>query len=316
MMQGVERGLLVARLARPDGSARTWWREPVDGEARADPQLEVVLPAKATLARLDERLLAPDALPALWTATTESPEAPARNVVDYFTGGRTVSVPAPEYEEHVAIPACGEDAVYAAVQRAVEQGALWLTNGPASVWKEPLPYGALDGNAVLHPPPDGLAPQELTAEALPGAWTDGRANGISLTQALSQQRGRTLPWSLVRDGIEAGVKSRWLTLAEGSAVVRCGYDQAGSLRVERPAAAAPDPVQPVDRPAPQVAHFEIDPAQVQDLADRVSDLQTASAGYALRFRLAPALDEDTPAEIRAAVDRLLGEILADPSPDP
>ena len=104
VMQGVERGILVARLARPDGSARTWWREPVDEEARADPQLEVVLPAKATLARLDQRLLAPDALPALWTGTTSAPEAPVRDVVDYFADGRTVAVPAQEYEEHVAIP--------------------------------------------------------------------------------------------------------------------------------------------------------------------------------------------------------------------
>lgn len=151
-------------------------------------------------------------------------------------------------------------------------------------------------------------------EALPGAWTDGRANGISLSQALSQQRGRTLPWRLVRDGIEAGVKSRWLTLAEGSTVVHCGYDQAGNVRVERPATVTPDPPRPGDSPV-AAAEFDLDPAQVQDLADRVSDLQTASAGYMLRFRLTPALDEDTPPEIRAAVDRLLEEILTDPATD-
>ena len=314
VMQGVERGLFVARLTRPDGSARTWWREAVAEEARGDPQLEVVLPAKATLTHLDERLLAPGALPALWTGTTESAETSVRHIVDYFTGGRTVSVPAEEYEEHVTIPGCKEGVVHSAVQRAVEQGALWLTNGPASVWKEQPPYGTLDGNAVLHPPPDGLAPQELTMEALPGAWTDGRANGISLSQALSQQRGRTLPWRLVRDGIEAGVKSRWLTLAEGSTVVHCGYDQAGNVRVERPATVTPDPPRPGDSPV-AAAEFDLDPAQVQDLADRVSDLQTASAGYMLRFRLTPALDEDTPPEIRAAVDRLLEEILTDPATD-
>ena len=42
VMQGVERGLFVARLTRPDGSARTWWREPVDEEAHGDPQLAQV----------------------------------------------------------------------------------------------------------------------------------------------------------------------------------------------------------------------------------------------------------------------------------
>ena len=308
VMQGVERGLFVARLARPDGSARTWWREPVEDDARGDPQLEVVLPARAALNRLDERLLGPGALPALWAEAAEAPEIPVSRVVDYFAGGRTVRVPAAGYEESAAIPGCGAEAVRAAVGRAVERGALWLTNGPASVWKEPLPPGALDGPAVLHPPPESLAPRELTAEALPDAWTDGRANGISLSRALSQRRGRTLPWGLVRDGIEAGVKSRWLTLAAGSAAVRCGYEQAGELRVERPAAAPPDPPQPA---APPAARFEIDPAQVQDLADHVSALQTASAGYALRFRFAAALDDDTPADVRAEVDRLLDEILAD-----
>ncbi len=308
VMQGVERGLFVARLARPDGSARTWWREPVDEEVREDPQLEVVLPGKATLTRLDEHLLTPSALPALWAGTTEAPEVSVSDIVDYFADSRTFSVPAEEYEEQVTIPGCGEDVVRAAVQRAVERGELWLTNGPASVWKESLPYGALDANAVLRPPPGGIVPQELTAAALPGAWTGGRANGVTLLQALSQQRGRSLPWSLVRDGIEASVKSRWLKLAEGSVTVHCGYDQAGNLVVEQPEAVAPDPP-PVD----PVAHFDVDPAQVQDLADRVSDLQTASAGYALRFHFAATLDEDTPTEVRATVDRLLGEILTDPS---
>ena len=102
------------------------------------------------------------------------------------------------------------------------------------------------------------------------------------------------------------MKSRWLTLAADSAVVHCGYEQAGDLRVERPADVTPDPSQPV---APPPACFEIDPAQVQDLADRVSDLQTVSAGYELRFRLAVALDDDTPADVRDKVDRLLDEIL-------
>ena len=111
------------------------------------------------------------------------------------------------------------------------------------------------------------------------------------------------------------MKSRWLTLAEDSAVVHCGYEQAGNLLVERPSTATPDTEHPVDPPVALAAEFELDPAQVQDLADRVSDLQTASAGYTLRFRLTPALNEDTPAEVRAAVDRLLNEILTGLPPD-
>ena len=231
VMQGVERGLFVARLTRPDGSARTWWREAVAEEARGDPQLEVVLPAKATLTHLDERLLAPGALPALWTGTTESAETSVRHIVDYFTGGRKVSMPAEEYEEHVTIPGCKEGVVHSAVQRGVEQGALWLTNGPASVWKEPPPYGTLDGNAVLHPPPDGLAPQELTMEALPGRL-DRRPGERNLPVAGALATARPDPAVASRPGRHRGRCEEPLADAgrrqHGCALwVRSGRERAG-----------------------------------------------------------------------------------------
>ena len=59
VLQGVERGLLVARLVRPDGTRRTWWREPVESAAAADPALEAVLPEKAQLESLHVPLLGP-----------------------------------------------------------------------------------------------------------------------------------------------------------------------------------------------------------------------------------------------------------------
>ena len=92
-----------------------------------------------------------------------------------------------------------------------------LTNGPASVWNEQIPYGALDDGAVLHPKPDPVLAQEIAADALPGAWRDGETNGVALVRALSQSRRRTLPWALVREGIRAGVESRWIEVAGGCA---------------------------------------------------------------------------------------------------
>lgn len=70
------------------------------------------------------------------------------------------------YEETQVIPECNEQAVHEAVRGAVEQGVVWLTNGPASVRKEQIPYGVLDDDAVLHPRPDPIATQELAANAL------------------------------------------------------------------------------------------------------------------------------------------------------
>ena len=233
VLQGVERGLFVARLARPDGSFRTWWREAVDGESCTDPALELILPEKAELSRLADDLLAPGALPGLWTADSD-PQVAMRHVMDYFHGGRTVKIPMEGYDEVRTIPRCGEEVIREAVERAVMRGTVWLTNGPASVWMDAIPYGVFDDNAVLYPKPELVGAQELVEEALPGGWRDGKANGIALAQALSQTRGRTVPWGLVRESIRAGVESRWLEVAEDSGPVSCGYDNAGSLRLARP----------------------------------------------------------------------------------
>ena len=77
VLKGVERGVLVGRLVRPDESTRTWWREPVDPAARDDPQLEVCLPAQAELSALAEGLLAPGVLPGLWGRRGGSPAGDA-----------------------------------------------------------------------------------------------------------------------------------------------------------------------------------------------------------------------------------------------
>ena len=307
VLQGVERGLFVARAARPDGSARTWWREPVDAEARDDPLLEVVLPARAALNRLAPGLLAPGGLPELW----EGGEVTLRVLRAYFAGGRTVAVPREGWDETHAVPRCPEPALLEAVHEAVEQGVVWLTSGPASVWRETIPYGLLDdADAVLRSRPDPIPVQELVADALPGAWRDGRTNGSALVRALSQARGRALPWGLVREGIRTGVESRWLTVVEGGAPVDCGYDEAGQLRLARPEAA------PAPPPPPPTGGALLEASGVQDLVDRLPRLLEAGAGHDLRFRVRAVLDPDAAdpadrARVRAAVDELLAEVSAD-----
>ena len=308
VLQGVERGLFVARLVRPDGSARTWWREAVGAEAHRDPLLEVVLPDRCELRALAAGLLGPGALPELWNDGQVTVSA----LRDYFAGGRTVRVAREGYEETQVIPECSEQAVHEAVRGAVEQGAVWLTNGPASVWKEQIPYGVLDDDAVLHPRPDPIAAQELAADALPGAWREGRTNGVALARALSQSRRRTLPWGIVREGIRAGVESRWLEVADGSAAVHCRYDEAGQLRLKRPAAIA-DPAPPP--PVAAVTGALLEGSQIQDLAELVPKLLEASAGNDLRFRVGATLNEDADGHVsenvRAALDALLATVSAD-----
>lgn len=308
VLQGVERGLIVAKLSRPDGSARTWWRTAVDTEARDDPQLEVVLPDNAELTSLPEVLLASGMLPALWTGD----ELTLRQLKDYFGGGRAVTVPGEGYEEMHVVPRCPDKALEDAVHDAVERGTVWLTNGPTSVWKEQIPYGALNDDAVLHPEPDPILAQELVADSLPGAWRNGKTNGIALVQALSQARGRTLPWGLVRASIRAGVESRWLAVAEGSVAIDCGYDEAGQLKLERPASAGDsDP----PRPAPPTVGALLEGSQIQDLAELIPKLLETSAGNELRFRVTTVLEAGAAGQVskdvRAALDDLLAKVAGD-----
>ena len=305
LLQGVERGLVVARLSRPDGSARTWWRTAVDADVQSDPQLEVVLPEKAELRSLSAGLLAADVLPSLWTGS----ELKLRQIKDYFAGGHVVTVARESYNETHNIPSCPDGAIEDAVHRAVEAGTVWLTNGPTSVWKEQIPYGALNDDAVLHPRPDPILAQELVADALPGAWRDGRTNGIALVQALSQARGKTLPWGLLREGIRAGVQNRWLAVAEGSVAVDCEFEKAGQLLLEPPGTVDPPP------PPAQVAGALLEGSQIQDLGDLVPKLLAASVGNELRFRVNAVLEAGAAGQVspdvKAALDALLAEVADD-----
>ena len=301
VLQGVERGLLVARLRRPDGTLRTWWRQRPEEGAGAEPTLEVALPEQAQLAELPSGLLAPGELPALWG---EGP-LPLPKILAYFSGKHVATLPREGYEETFAIPACPEPAVRSAVAQAVEQGAAWLVSGPTSCWKERVPSAALDGDAALLPPPSIISAQELMPEALPHAWDDGMANGMSIAQALSHARGEPVPWGLVLDSVKMAVASRWLEPVDGGGVGEGDYLDAGRLRLRVPQRSTKPPSPPPTR------NVLLDGTQIQDLAEQAPALLAASAGHGLRFRVGVSLDAGAPLEVRVEVDKLLAEVAPD-----
>ena len=309
--QGIGRGLFVAELARPDGSRRTWWREAPPREVMEDGQLRVAPPGRAALAELPGRLLAPGdgALPGLWEAGSVTVGA----LIDYFRGGHTVTVPREGYDETEAIPRCGGEIVRGAVRAAVEEGLLWLTNGPSSLWREPVPEDVLTDAARLQARPERVPASALMDDALPGAWEAGATNGADLTRALSHARGEAMPWGLVRESIAAGVDSRWLEVRDDHGeMLHRAYRDAGRLVLKRPSPApgagseagtaaaglVPTPV----ASAPPATSLE--GHQVQDLADLVPDLLEASAGYRLEFQVRAVLN-DAPDEVRARVEELI-----------
>ena len=325
VMQGVQDGLFVARLKLPDGAVRTWWREWVEPGSRTDPSLEVVLPQDAELHRLPPELLAPGKLPGLWPGA-DSPEsggaaaspfvaggaslAMAR-LAEYFAGGYEAAFEADAGEEPAIIPRVSGDGLRKAVSGAVQLGLIWLVSGPASAWRETVPDGVLDEGARLLPPPEPVAPQDLSEDSVPAAWSDGRTNGAALTQALGLKRKCNLPWQLLVQGIKDSVQSRWLSLLPNSGPVDCSWTEAGAVLLERPSVTAPGgdvpggPLQlPFEPSAPAAA--ALDAAQVQELGERVPELLEAGPTAQLRFRVQVAAD----GEMDAAEETQINEVLA------
>ncbi len=315
VLGGVRGGLFAARLKRPDGSARTWWREDVESVAADDDQLEIVLPAKARLARLNPSLLEPGELPGLWVSGSEEDFEPlaVEKLIEYFAGGHVATVAREGYEDRLPIPACPRDAVLQAVTEAVEDGTLWVTNPPATAWKEPVPVGTLQPGAELRAPPERVAPQDLAREALPDAWSENRTNGLALTQALCRKRSAAVPWGAVREGISAAVDARWLVRPQGSGPVECTYDQAPKVILEKPEAAtaippgSDPPIRPPGAPVPPDS-VALDHAQMQDLLDRVPELLRAVGSAELRFDVRVSARGELADERGERADGILGEV--------
>ena len=144
--------------------------------------------------------------------------------------------------------------------------------------------------------------REFLPEALPDAWKNGETNAAAIVRALSHAKGEAVPWGIVRDSLKAAVTSRWLETAGADTGVRDRYDSAGAWRLKLPDRQIDPP------PRKAAAAVELDGTQIQDLAERVPDLLSASAGHGLSFHLRVSVDGNAPASARAEVDRLLGEV--------
>ena len=290
--QGVQAGRFVASLTRPDKSFKTWWRAPIDETARKDPGLELFLPEKAALSELQPNSLIPDVLPELWTGASVSVAA----VVAYFSGGRIVTAQRDGYEEPVGIPACSQAVVEATITDAVQHGALWLVNGPASFQGEPLPPGVLTPAALLRAPLPPLSVDGFTQEALPDAWKDGQTTALALSLGLSTQIGQPVPWTALRDGINGALKANWLEVAPDSSPWPCDAAGASAVRLKQPET-------PTGRPGPRpgekveertgvyASAAELDPSNLQDLMDVLPDIIKVAAGVPLQFRLSVTLGD-------------------------
>lgn len=304
---GAEQGRFVLRLPRPDGSARTWWRERPDEAALGEANLDAVQLEHAKLESVSGSLLRPGALPGLdFTVGVK-----VADLLAYFAGGYVVqvkqSVGGVEYDEGVTIPQCPEDQVLAAVTSAVKESHLWVTNGMMSFCGEEPPAGAVSKTAILRVPPAPIPLTALTPEELPDAWANGVTTALSLYTAVSAKlapMGVMLPWVALCKSINAALYSRYLVAVPGSMPWPCDPQSAATVEFRLPKAetsgASVGSDQDIGKAAPpgfkEPAHNGVEPpiavacldsAGLAALADALADVQGAVAGYGtpLTFRV-------------------------------
>ena len=283
---GAREGQVVLQGARPDGSRLTVWRAETPPVDLQDPSFEVVLPEAAELTEVPADLLATGRLPGLWP--DGGAPLPVQSAVAFFDGSRTITVKRNGYSESLRVPKASREAVETAIREAVKSGAVWLTAGPASVFREEIPPGVLTDAALLNPPPAPIPPADLLPTALPAAWKEGLTTATAIAAALSQEAGTVLPWAAVRDAIDGALRAQMLERTIDSASWPTAWAGAANVRLSVPTAPPP----PAPGPRSYRAEAELSIAEIQNLSEQVAAIQSAAVGLNLRFvvrvDLAPA----------------------------
>ena len=303
---GVQQGIWVAQVLRPDKTTKTFWRTAIDEHALKEPGLEVLLPEFAKLSELSSSLLKHQALPGLWSSAAIT----VQNLYDYFAGGNIVYIPKEGYEEPLTIPKCESADVDAAVLEAVEQGTLWLTSGPASILNEPVPPGVLSALASLRSPPAPISVQEFMEAEIPDAWRDRKTNALALATALSNRRGVILPWHTVKTAISGAIQANWLKLSEESADWPCEFAGAQNVLLEIPQNLKERKKDGPEKTGVLVAEADLEAHGIQDLADQIPAVTEAAIGTEIKFKIRVKFGGETPPDPEAVekINQLLAEV--------
>jgi len=303
LVDGCLQGMFVLRQPRPDRTYRTFWRQTLDDVALKDPALEVVLPEQAELTEIVPDLLSQNSLPGLWPGM----EIMVQQVYDYFSGQHVVHVQKQGYEEPAIIPKAGHAVVDLAIQEAVKRGLLWLVSGPASIYAEEIPVGLLMPGCTLLPPPARLSPMDVLPERLTEAWQSEITSALAISAALSTKYSKPIPWRMVREALDGAFQTHFLERTVDSKPWPCDYGDAQWIKVCVPKFPPPPPPPPT--PAGEwVAEADLQPSQIQDLAEVMGNLLGAAAGSEIKFHLRVELDKNATTDTTSKLNEVLQQV--------
>ena len=211
-----------------------------------------------------------------------------------------------------------------AVGSAVKTGIVWLTSGTASVWGDTPPPGIVSKAAVLRVPPQAIDVSSITPEALPDAWSGGKASAHSIEQAVAAQRGVvSLPWKLVEAVITGAMNSGFLRAIPGAVGWPCQPHEAATVEFGLPEVpklggsfGAPtmrgmsEPHVPWPAPRATFREAVLDSSQMTELVEGMGDVLAAAGNLTVRFRVIVEFAEgevatpDIAAKLGAALDKV------------
>jgi hypothetical protein len=311
LVDGCINGDFVLQLKRPDRTVRTWWRSRPDDEALKDSNLEVVLSASDELAEIPGSLLRKGGSPGLWDAKDELPLSAFK---EYFTGSKVVQIDRGGYTEGQQVPKATSDVVNAAVEKAVANGDLWLVAGPTSLFKEPIPMGVLTDTSSLLPPSEPIIAAVILEANLPAAWKNGKASVAGILAQLSAHQGKPAPWFLVQQAVDGALRARLVELDVDSAAWPCEASGASKVILKAVSGAgAPTGGYggTVINEKGITFHAYLQPNELQDLADSLSDILALQAKHGINLRFNLAVEATSDGDLKPEVSSDLRKMLED-----
>lgn len=211
-----------------------------------------------------------------------------KTVYSFFSGKHVVKIPKDGYEEPLVIPGLEKEIIEKAIGEAVKVGKVWLISGMASILKEEIPAGILTPEAMMYPPPTSINSADLLPDNLPDSWKEDQTTALAISVALSKKAEKPLPWPLIQECIDGAFRARFIERTPESGSWPCDFGWAGQVRIRIPEKkTTPEPrvPQPAIHSGTKMVEAEIKPNQIQDLAEAMSDLISATAGQELKFQL-------------------------------
>jgi hypothetical protein len=159
-------------------------------------------------------------------------------------------------------------------------------------------------------------PAALLPENLLTAWQSGVTTALAIASGLSQKAGHTLPWKTVKDVITASLQARFIELVDGAGMWPCAFHAAQTVKLQVTSEATGEGAGEGGEPWPAklfVARAELDPSEIQDLADAMPRLLEikAKTSAPIKFHLQVELGDgqELPSqELAVEVNAILNEI--------